>query len=126
MRILLRVIALCCALSVVWTVLFLVQLGRGGVSTLLATGPFGAITVVGWIVTFIAGPIATVQLLRLKRSGRIAAAILFGSMLAYYLVGLVAFREAGVAAGPILVLCALLIALLVTVLSPGARRECGG
>jgi hypothetical protein len=123
MRIFLRLVAVLCALSVVWTLLFLVQFSRG-ISALLATGTFGVVTLIGWLITFIAGPIAAVQLFRLKPSGRIAAIVLFGSMLAYYLTGLVAFRQPGTATGPILVLAALLVALLTMVASPAAKRAC--
>jgi hypothetical protein len=121
-RVLLRLIALICAFSVVATAIFMTRFGTGGISALLATGLFGVITLLGWLITFVAGSIAAVQLFRLKSSGRIAAAVLFGTMFTYYFVGLFAFREPGTAAGPIVSMSALLLLLLVIVLLPAAER----
>jgi hypothetical protein len=123
-RIILRVIALISALSVAGTSLFIARFGAGGISALLATGIFGLITLFGWLITFIAGPIAAVQLFRLKPSGRAAAAVLFAAMLAYYLTGLIAFRQPGMAVGPVVAIGLFSLCVLVIVLSPAAKRVC--
>lgn len=124
MRILLRAIALLCALSVLSTAVFVAQLDSRRIAALYATGTFGVVTLLGWLITFIAGPIAAVQLFRLKQSGRIAGSILFGTMLMYYLAGLLAFRQPGVSRAPILALATFLGLLLAILWSPLAKQTC--
>lgn len=127
MRILLRLVAVICALSVVATVVFIARFGTSGISKLVATGMFGLITLFGWLITLVAGSIAAVQLLRLKSTGRIAAAVLFGTMSAYYvygLVGIIAFRQPSTFIGPVIAMSAFSLLLVVLVLSPAAKRAC--
>jgi hypothetical protein len=50
MRTVLRLIAVLAGLSVVATILFIFRFGFRGVEALLATGTFGALTIVGWLV----------------------------------------------------------------------------
>lgn len=124
MRFILRLVAIIAAISVIATALFIVGFGWIGLRALIATGVFGTLTILGWIVTFVAGPMAAFQLFRFRNSGRVAALWLFGSMVAYYGIGLIAFRETGTQTKPILTLCAFLIVLIVTMLSPAAKRTC--
>jgi hypothetical protein len=124
MRILLRLIAALAVLSVIATAVFVFRFGAVGLRALLATGMFGLITIIGWIITFTVGPVAAIQLYRLRPSGRIAAAVLFGTMLVYYIVGLFTFREPEAPATPIVALCVFLSALVALVLSPAAKRVC--
>lgn len=124
MRIALRAIGIIAALSVIATVIFLIGFIRPGLRALLATGAFGYLTIIGWIVTFVAGPIATVQLFRLRASGLRWGAVLFGYMLVYYIAGILFFRAPGVAAAPLVVLCVILAALVAVLLSPPAKNAC--
>jgi ABC-type Mn2+/Zn2+ transport system permease subunit len=101
-----------------------VRFGFTGLEALLATGKFGVATIVGWLITLIAGPVAAIQLFRLRPTGRIATAVLFGSMLIYYVAGLFAFRQPQAPAAPIITLCVTLATLVVVVLSPAAKRLC--
>jgi hypothetical protein len=104
MRVALQLIGILAGLSVLATLVFIINFGSTGLRALMATGTFGVVTALGWLVTFTAGPIAMVQLLRLRNSGRTAAAVLFGYMLTYYLVGLVAFRQPSAPMVPVLLL----------------------
>jgi hypothetical protein len=124
MRTVLRLIAVLAGLSVVVTILFLFLFGLTGIDALLATGAFGVLTIVGWLVTLIAGPMAAIQLFRLRQTGRIAAAVLFGSMLIYYFLGLLAFRQPEAPVAPIVTLCVVSMALAIVLLSPAAKRAC--
>jgi hypothetical protein len=117
-------IAIVACFSVVATAVFILRFGSTGMRALLATGTFGLLTVAGWLITFVAGPVAAVQLFRVRPSGRFAAAVLFGSMLVYYVVGIFVFRQPQAPAGPIITLCVFLGALIVIVLSPSAKRAC--
>lgn len=126
MKVVLRLIGLLAGLAVIATALFIIRFAQVGMRPLLATGAFGAITILGWLVTFIAGPIAFVQLLRVRNSGRIAGVVLFGYMLFYYLIGLFAFREPNAPLAPIVELCILLSVLVALLVSPFARRTCVG
>ena len=123
-RAVLRLIGALSALTVIATAVFISQFGLVGLSRLVATGAFGVVTLLGWVVTFVAGPIAAIQLFRLRNTGRVAAAILWGSMLLYYLTGAVFFREPGVLLRPIILLCVPCAVLLGIVLSPAARNTC--
>ena len=125
MRTVLRLIAVLAGLSAAVTILFLVRFGLKGMEALLATGgAFGALTIAGWLVTLIAGPMAAIQLFRLRQSGRIAAAVLFGAMLIYYFLGLLAFRQPEAPVAPIVTLCVVSTGLLIVLLSPAAKRAC--
>jgi hypothetical protein len=95
MRLLIRIVAVLAAVSVfgtVWIVTAFVW--SGALILLLKAGLLGAATIVGWVIALAVGPIATVQLWRFRQSRR-AGIILFGSGLAYYLVGLLAWRAPG-------------------------------
>jgi hypothetical protein len=124
MKTLLRLIGVLAGSAVVATAFFISRFAGVGLKPLLASGALGAVTILGWLVTFIAGPIAFVQLLRVRNSGRIAAIVLFGYMLTYYLVGLFAFRQPEAPATPIIQLCMLLALLVAALLLPFARRTC--
>jgi hypothetical protein len=124
MAIFLRLIGLVAGLSVFATAVFIARFAQIGLRPLLATGAFGFVTVVGWLVTFVVGPIAMVQLLRVKNSGRFAGALLFGFMFLYYAVGLFAFRAPGTPIAPIVMVCGFLAFLVIVLLSPAARRTC--
>jgi hypothetical protein len=96
MRFLIRVVALLAAASVLMTMWFVAGFTtRAGMGPLLRSGILGGLTLVGWIVTLVYGPIAAVQLWRFRESGRRAGIILFGFGLAYYLLGLVELRAPG-------------------------------
>ena len=122
----LRLIGVIAGLSVFYTAWFIASFGSRGMNGLLASGSLGIVTVVGWIITFVAGPVAFVQLLRVRNSGRVAAMVLFSAMLAYYVLGLVAFRGPGVRVTPIIALCALLVLLVGFLASKLAKRTCVG
>jgi hypothetical protein len=92
MKFVLRSIAIVAALSVFVTVWFMLRFGLRGWAALLRSGGLGVATVAGWVMTVSAGPIAAVQLFRLRLSGRIAALMLFGTMLAYYCGGIFLLR----------------------------------
>ena len=85
MRVLIRIVAVLAGLSVLGTVWFVVAVlaTRGGLRALLTSGLLGGLTIVGWVITFLVGPVAAVQLWRFRDSGRRAAIILFGYGLVY-------------------------------------------
>ena len=83
-RLAMRMLALLIAATVVITLLLLARAGVARVGSLAQSGPAGVAMLVNWAVTLLVGPFAIVQLLRLKNSGRIAGAIVFGTMTLYY------------------------------------------
>jgi hypothetical protein len=94
MRLLIRFVAVLAAVDVLGTVWFVAVLAAaGGLRALLSAGLLGGLTIVGWAIALVAGPVAAVQLWRFRQSGRRAGIILFGYGLAYYLVGLLALRS---------------------------------
>lgn len=93
MRVIVRVLAVLAALSVVTTLWFVASFVRaGGLRALLMSGLLGVLTLVGWIITLVIGPVAAVQLWKLRESGRRAGLLLFGYGLMYYVLGLLALR----------------------------------
>ena len=79
MRTLLRVIAVLAAATFLATAWQIASFGGlGALSTLLTAGAVGWLTAVGWLVTLVVGPITTIQLWRLRASGRLAGVVLFG------------------------------------------------
>jgi hypothetical protein len=94
MRLLIRLVAVLAAVSVLGTVWFVAAFAAaGGLRALVSAGFLGGLTIVGWAIALVVGPVAAVQLWRFRQSGRRAGIILFGSGLAYYLVGLLALRS---------------------------------
>jgi hypothetical protein len=94
MRLLIRIVAVLAAVSVLGTVWFVAAFAAaGGLRALLTSGLLGGLTIVGWLIALVVGPVATVQLWRFRQSGRRAGIVLFGYGLAYYVVGLLALRS---------------------------------
>jgi len=92
-RVIVRVLAVLAALSVVTTLWFVASFVRaGGLRALLMSGLLGVLTLVGWIITLVIGPVAAVHLWKLRESGRRAGLLLFGYGLMYYVLGLLALR----------------------------------
>ena len=125
MPLVLRVIAATAAASLVLTIWLILQLVvPRGIQPLLDSGPLGALTLGGWAVTLLVGPVAAVQLWRLKESGRLAAIAVFGFGLLYYTAGLLWLRTPDGLTGQI---AAAMVAHAVPVLilaTPAARRHC--
>jgi len=124
MRIALRLVAVFIGVAVLLTALWVVSLGVVGFRQLLRSGGIGCATAAGWSVTFLVGPFAAIQLWRLKRSGRIGAAVLFLAAVAYYGLGLALWRSSEASLAMISVRIALNLAGLILVASPAARRVC--
>lgn len=125
MRIFLRVVAVYTFFTVLFTINLLTHIWqRGGFPLLLKSGVFGITTFIGWAVTIFAGVPAAVLLWRLRNSGRIATAIVLGSIGLYYLLGLVFFRKPQSSTGELLFGIVFSGALVWGILSPAAARAC--
>ena len=71
MRLLVRIVAVLAAVSVLGTVWFVAAFAAAGeLQALLTSGLLGSLTIVGWVITLVVGPVATVQLWRFRQSGR--------------------------------------------------------
>jgi hypothetical protein len=88
-------LALLIAACVVIVILLLARSGVARLRSLMQSGPLGVTMLVNWGVTLLAGPFAFVQLLRLRNSGRIAGAVVFGVMTLYYLATAFVLRDPG-------------------------------
>jgi hypothetical protein len=126
-RVLLRILALIAAFTVVGTVMFILRVpGTRNAIAFATASAFGAVTVIGWVVSLVGGPFAAVQLWRLRESGRRAAIVVFGYGFAYYVVGLLVFRDPGVAIAPIVLGAVSFGVPLVILLSRRARQVTAG
>jgi hypothetical protein len=122
MRLLIR-FAVFAAVSALGTVWFIAAFAAaGGLPALLASGALGAVTVVGWVIALIAGPVAAVQLWRFRESGRLAGIVLFGSGVAYYLIGVLALRSPEAPLVQIATAATIFALPLVFLLLPRTRR----
>ncbi len=122
MRLLIRVVAVLAAVSVLGTLWFVAAFAAaGGLRALLTSGLLGSLTIVGWAIAFIVGPVAAVQLWRFRDSGRRAGIILFGYGLAYYAVGLLWLRAPEASTWSILVAAVMFALPLLVLLSPRIR-----
>ena len=80
MRLLIRIVAVFSAVSFLGTVWFVAAFAAaGGLRALLTSGLLGGLTIVGWVIALVVGPVATVQLWRFRQSGRRAGIVLFGT-----------------------------------------------
>jgi hypothetical protein len=125
MKALLRVVAIFVGLAVTLTVLQVARFAlNGDIAVLARSGALGVATTAAWFVILTAGPIATVQLMRLRRGGLYAAAVLFGLAFTYYVVGLCLLRTPGAPLRPLLTAVIGNGVVLAFLLSPAARRAC--
>ena len=125
MRRLLRVVAGMVALAVVMTAMMIVQLAvMGSLIPLVRSGAIGALTITAWLAILTCGPVAAIQLWRLRRVGLNLAALLCAIAVAYWLVGLLFLRTAEAPLMPIVRGILLNGFFLGFLLSPPARRAC--
>jgi hypothetical protein len=125
MRTLLRIVAVVVALAVVLTGLMIVQFTvMGSFITVARSGALGIPTIAAWLAILTCGPVAAVQLWRLRRVGLSLATMLCAIAVAYFLVGLFFLRTAEAALTPILGSILVNGVLLGLLLSPAARRAC--
>jgi hypothetical protein len=124
MRIVLRIIAIIVGVAVILTAITVMQLASlGGLGGFARSGALGLTTVTGWIVILTAGPVAAVQLWRLRRIGLFATAMLCVIACAYYVVGLLFLRAPGAPLAPIFGALVVNGVVLCLLLSPAARRR---
>ncbi len=117
-------LALLIAASVVIVILLLARSGVTRLRSLSQAGPLGISTLVNWGVTLLAGPFAFIQLMRLRNSGRIAGAIVFGTMTLYYLAAAFLFRDPGDPMMPIAFTALVTGACTAMLLIPAAKQAC--
>lgn len=127
MGIILRIVAVYAALSVALTLWFIAAFSSiGGLRPLLSGGVLGWLTLIGWLVTLVLGPVAAIKLWRFAETGRRAAIVLFGFGLLYYVAGLLFLRGPGASVLRIAVAAALFAWPLGVLLSKRAQIHCGG
>jgi hypothetical protein len=125
MRIFLRIIAIFVGLAVFLTLLLVLRFELGGyIQPLVRSGFLGIATIAAWFIILIAGPIASINLWRLRRTGLYAAALLCALVLLYYIAGVFLFRAPGASLRPIIAALVVNGLILVILLSPAARRSC--
>jgi hypothetical protein len=124
MNVLLRIFAVCVGLAVVLTGLSIVQFAfNGDLAALAGSGALGLTTIAAWLIILAAGPVAAIQLWRLRRTGLFATAMLCGLALVYYVVGLF-LRVPDAPLRPIVGAIVVNGVLLALLLSPAAQRAC--
>src|SRR5215472_3016550 len=74
----------------------------GALAALAQSGALGVWTIGGWLIILTVGPVATIQLWRLQRSGLFLTATLCAIAFTYYIVGLFFLRTPGASLRPIL------------------------
>jgi hypothetical protein len=125
MRVFLRLVAGYTFLTVLFTMGLLIRIWQQrGFLPLLRSGSLGIASVIGWAFTIVAGIPAAVLLWRMRNSGRIATAIVLGSIGLYYLLGLAFFRKPDSSYGTILFDIVFSGALVSVILSPAPARTC--
>jgi hypothetical protein len=96
MKIVLRIFVVFVGLSVIVTLASVLRLAVGGMmAVFIHSGALGLMTVGLWYIFLTAGPVASVQLWRLRRRGLFLTAILCALVFAYYVAGLVFLRAPG-------------------------------
>jgi len=124
-KIVLKIIAVIDALAVLRTVAMIVQFASTArLAALIRSGAFGITTLAAWFLILVAGPIASVQLWRLRRIGLYVAASLCALALAYYLFWYLANRGPELRIAPLLTPIVGNAFILALLLSPSARRVC--
>jgi surface polysaccharide O-acyltransferase-like enzyme len=124
MKIVLRIIAIVVGVAVILTAITVVRLAwLGALGVFVRSGALGLTTITGWIVILTAGPVAAIQLWRLRRLGLFATAMLCVIACAYYIVGFLFLRSPEAPLAPIFGAVAVNAAVLCLLLSSPARRR---
>ena len=121
MKTVLRIIAVVVGLAVVVNAIFIVQSGHGGFRALLRSGPLGVMTMSGWLIIMVAGPVAAILLWQMRRIGLVITVALCRVALVYYVVGYF-FRAPQAPVTPILAAAAV-NGLVLAVLASSAARH---
>jgi hypothetical protein len=125
MGLLIRIVAVLAAASVLGTAWFVAGFVRSvGLGPLWTSGLLGALTIVGWVIALVVGPVAAIQLWRFRESGRRAGVILFGYGVGYYVVGLFALRSPEASTRQISAVGVMFALPLMVLLLPRTRRLC--
>lgn len=125
MPVVLKSIAATAAVSLVFTIwLMLAIVTARGVRPLLAGGALGLLTLAGWAVTLLLGPVTAVQLWQLKDSGRRAGLVFFGFGVLYYMAGFLWLRQPGAHSAQIAAAVVAYALPAVILATPAARRAC--
>jgi hypothetical protein len=125
MKILLRVLAILLGLVLITQVDVIVRMVlSGGLTALVHSGALGILTIAGWFLILSAGPLAVVQLWRLRRIGLFITAGLTGLALCYYLLGLLFLRSPGANVTSIVRAIIINAVMLTLLLLPRVRRAC--
>ena len=122
-----KIVAILVGILVALTLLWVVQTGSIGEFTLLfRSGVLGIETVVVWFIILAAGPVASLQLWRLRRMGLFLTAILCGLAFIYFAVGLFLqiLQNPDAPRMEVFKLVLLTGTLLALLMSPAARRSC--
>jgi hypothetical protein len=125
MKVLLRVFAVLLGLILITQAYVIVKIAlRGGMAALVHSGGLGKLTIAGWLAVLTLGPIAAVQLWRLRRVGLFITAALSGLACGYYLLGLLFFRSSGANTSSIVRAILINATVLALLLLPPVRRTC--
>jgi hypothetical protein len=110
--------------AVILTALTVVRLAwLGALGVFFRSGALGLTTVTGWIVILTAGPVAAIQLWRLRRLGLFATSMLCVIACVYYVAGFLFLRSPDAPLAPILGAVVVNGAVLSVLLSSAARRR---
>ena len=98
--------------------------GGGGLTTLAHSGALGVLTIGGWLLILSAGPVAVVQLWRLRRIGLFITATLSAIACGYYLWGLLFLRSPSANVSALVRAVLINAAILALLMLPPVRRTC--
>jgi uncharacterized RDD family membrane protein YckC len=126
-RVLLRIVAGFSLFPVLFAVFMLVRVWQvGGFASMPRTDTFGHLSILSWLITISLGPLAVVQLWRLRPPGRVAGAVMWGNI-ALHQLGLLCFRSPRHPSALFaleFLFFGFSAVLLVVLLIPAARRVC--
>ena len=125
MTLVLKSIAATAAVSVIFTIwLMLAIVSARGIRPLLGAGALGVLTLAGWVVTLVLGPLTTVRLWHLQESGRRAGLVFFSFGVVYYVAGFLWLRSPEAQSAQVIA-AAIAYAVPAAILAtPAARRAC--
>lgn len=85
---------------------------------------FALHTILGWVLSITFGPFASIQLWRLKNSGRIATIILLVNAALYYICGIVFYSTQGAHIVSVFMMILANIVTLIILSLPAAKKLC--
>ncbi len=125
MKLILRLISVLTTIAVLWTIFFIIRIySSGGMTAMMKDIRLALPTIFGWLMSLLLGPFASIQLWRLKNSGRVATVFLVTYSILYYTYGFLISPQRGSQVTSLLSMIFVNLLMLIFLILPVTKNKC--